>query len=67
MATTTAPAAPVRRRPVARASRGRKLALLLVLAVLWVLLSASTDTFLTSSNLSNLSTPSHRSPSSASG
>jgi ribose transport system permease protein len=33
---------------------GQELALLLVLAVLWVLLSASTDTFLTSSNLSNL-------------
>jgi ribose transport system permease protein len=54
MATTTAPAAPVRRRPVARAVEGQELALLLVLAVLWVLLSASTDTFLTSSNLSNL-------------
>ena len=54
MATTTAPAAPPRRRPVARAVEGQELALLLVLAVLWVLLSASTDTFLTSSNLSNL-------------
>jgi ribose transport system permease protein len=54
MATTTAPATPLRRRPVARAVEGQELALLLVLAVLWVLLSASTDTFLTSSNLSNL-------------
>ena len=43
-----------RRRPVARAVEGQELALLLVLAVLWLLLSLRTDTFLTPSNLSNL-------------
>ncbi|MDQ1621198.1 MAG: rhamnose transport system permease protein [Actinomycetota bacterium] len=43
-----------RRRPVARAVEGQELALIIVLAALWLILSISTDTFLTSSNLSNL-------------
>jgi ribose transport system permease protein len=43
-----------RRRPVARAVEGQELALILVLAAMWLLLSVSTDTFLTSDNISNL-------------
>ncbi|MEO7262787.1 MAG: ABC transporter permease [Jatrophihabitantaceae bacterium] len=56
MAVITTPEAPAvrRRRPVARAVEGQELALILVLAAMWVLLSLSTDTFLTSDNLSNL-------------
>jgi len=46
--------APPRRRPVARAVEGQELALVAVLAVLWVALSLGTETFLTSSNLSDL-------------
>jgi ribose transport system permease protein len=44
----------VRRRPVARAVEGQELALVAVVAVLWLALSVGTDTFLTSSNLSDL-------------
>src|SRR3954452_16253014 len=43
-----------RRRPVARAVEGQELALVVVVAALWVALSIGTDTFLTSSNLSDL-------------
>src|ERR1700712_5470967 len=43
-----------RRRPVARAVEGQELALILVLAAMWLRLTLSTDTFLTSDNLSNL-------------
>jgi ribose transport system permease protein len=46
--------ATVRRRPVARAVEGQELALVVVVAALWVALSIGTDTFLTSSNLSDL-------------
>ncbi|MEO7979879.1 MAG: ABC transporter permease [Sporichthyaceae bacterium] len=51
-ALTRAAAAP--RRPVARAVEGQELALVAVVAVLWLALSVGTDTFLTSSNLSDL-------------
>ncbi len=44
----------VRRRPVARAVEGQELALVAVIAALWIALSLGTDTFLTSSNLSDL-------------
>lgn len=54
MAVITEAPAVRRRRPVARAVEGQELALILVLAAMWVLLSLSTDTFLTSDNLSNL-------------
>jgi ribose transport system permease protein len=43
-----------RRRPTARAVEGQELALVIVLAAMWLLLSLSTNTFLTSDNLSNL-------------
>jgi len=43
-----------RRRPTARSLEGQELALLLVLALLWLGLSAGTDTFFTQSNISNL-------------
>lgn len=52
---TATQAAPLRRRrPVARAVEGQELALVVVLAALWIALSIGTDTFLTSSNLSDL-------------
>jgi ribose transport system permease protein len=54
MATTTQDAIVRRRRPVARAVEGQELALVAVVAVLWLALSVGTDTFLTSSNLSDL-------------
>jgi energy-coupling factor transporter ATP-binding protein EcfA2 len=43
-----------RRRPVARAVEGQELALVGVIVLLWAALSIGTDTFLTSSNISNL-------------
>jgi ribose transport system permease protein len=43
-----------RRRPVARAVEGQELALVAVIAVLWLALSLGTDTFLTGSNLRNI-------------
>jgi|GraSoiStandDraft_4_1057263.scaffolds.fasta_scaffold306483_2 ribose transport system permease protein len=54
MATATQDAIVRRRRPVARAVEGQELALVAVVAVLWLALSVGTDTFLTSSNLSDL-------------
>jgi ribose transport system permease protein len=54
MATITRDATARRRRPVARAVEGQELALVAVVAVLWLALSVGTDTFLTSSNLSDL-------------
>lgn len=45
---------PRERRPVARSIEGQELALVLVLVLLWAALSVGTDTFLTTSNLSNL-------------
>jgi ribose transport system permease protein len=51
---TTEPATARRRRPVARAVEGQELALIAVLAAMWLLLWLSTDTFGTSDNLSNL-------------
>jgi ribose transport system permease protein len=53
MATIASPAR-IRRRPVARAVEGQELALVVVLAVLWVVLSIGTSTFFTSSNISNI-------------
>jgi ribose transport system permease protein len=50
--TPTAPSRP--RRPVARSIEGQELALVLVIAALWTVLSFGTDTFLTTSNLSNM-------------
>jgi ribose transport system permease protein len=52
--TTIASPARIRRRPVARAVEGQELALVVVLAVLWVVLSIGTSTFFTSSNISNI-------------
>ncbi|MCW2724084.1 MAG: sugar transporter [Frankiales bacterium] len=43
-----------RRRPVARAVEGQELALVAVIAALWVALSFGTNTFLTAGNLSNI-------------
>jgi ribose transport system permease protein len=43
-----------RRRPVARAVEGQELALVAVIALLWLALSFGTDTFLTGSNLRNI-------------
>lgn len=43
-----------RRRPVARAVEGQELALVVVVALLWLALSLGTDTFLTGSNLRNI-------------
>jgi ribose transport system permease protein len=54
MAIMTETIAARRKRPVARAIEGQELALIVVLAALWVVLSITTTTFLTSSNLSNL-------------
>lgn len=54
MATITGTAALRRRRPVARAVEGQELALVAVVSVLWIALSLGTETFLTSSNLSDL-------------
>jgi ribose transport system permease protein len=54
MAIVTETLAARRRRPVARAVEGQELALIFVLAAMWLLLSLSTDTFLTTDNLSNL-------------
>jgi ribose transport system permease protein len=54
MAAVTRDATVRRRRPVARAIEGQELALVAVVAVLWLALSVGTDTFLTSSNLSDL-------------
>lgn len=54
MAVATETATVRRRRPQARAIEGQELALVAVLAVLWVALSLGTSTFLTSSNLSDL-------------
>ena len=51
---TIASSARIRRRPVARAVEGQELALVVVLAVLWVVLSIGTNTFFTSSNISNI-------------
>ncbi|WP_163508800.1 ABC transporter permease [Fodinicola acaciae] len=45
---------PVRRRPTVRAIEGQELALVVVIAVLCLVLSLTTRTFLTSSNLSNI-------------
>jgi ribose transport system permease protein len=53
MAVIASPAR-IRRRPVARAVEGQELALVAVLAALWVVLSIGTDTFFTSSNISNI-------------
>src|ERR687883_1325424 len=53
MAVLASPAR-IRRRPVARAVEGQELALVAVLAVLWVALSFGTNTFFTSSNISNI-------------
>ena len=53
MATIASPAR-IRRRPVARAVEGQELALVVVLAVLWVVLSIGTSTFFTSDNISNI-------------
>ncbi|MBX6355619.1 MAG: ABC transporter permease [Micromonosporaceae bacterium] len=53
--TGLAQAAPLRRRrPVARAVEGQELALVAVIALLWLALSVGTDTFLTGSNLRNI-------------
>lgn len=54
MSTVTDVAGIRRRRPVARAVEGQELALVAVIALLWLALALGTDTFLTSSNLSNL-------------
>jgi ribose transport system permease protein len=54
MATITQNLATRRRRPVARAVEGQELALVVVLAAMWLALTLATDTFLTSANLSNL-------------
>ncbi|MDP9219508.1 MAG: ABC transporter permease [Actinomycetota bacterium] len=43
-----------RRRPIARSLEGQELALLVVLALLWLALSLGTDTFFTQSNISNM-------------
>jgi ribose transport system permease protein len=43
-----------RRRPVARAVEGQELALIVVVAAIWLALSLGTDTFFTSTNISNL-------------
>jgi ribose transport system permease protein len=51
---TLAESARVRRRPVARAVEGQEVALVVVIAALWVALSLGTSTFLTSSNISNI-------------
>jgi ribose/xylose/arabinose/galactoside ABC-type transport system permease subunit len=51
-ATLERPAAP--RRRTARAIEGQEAALLAVLALMWIALSVSTDTFLTGSNLRNI-------------
>ena len=53
MATLTH-SAQVRRRPVARAVEGQEVALVVVLAALWIALSFGTSTFLSSSNISNI-------------
>jgi ribose transport system permease protein len=52
MTTATAPRAA--RRPIARPVEGQEIALAIVLAVLWLVLSLTTDTFLTGGNLQNL-------------
>lgn len=54
MATVIEASSVRRRRPTARSLEGQELALLLVLALLWLGLSAGTDTFFTQSNISNL-------------
>src|SRR4030081_3399708 len=54
MATITQNLATRRRRPVARAVEGQELALVVVLAAMWLALTLATDTFLTSDHLSNL-------------
>ncbi|WP_262286781.1 ABC transporter permease [Micromonospora sp. MA102] len=43
-----------RRRPIARAVEGQELALVVVIAALWLALSVGTSTFLTGSNLRNI-------------
>lgn len=54
MATVIEASSVRRRRPTARSLEGQELALLLVLALLWLGLSTGTDTFFTQSNISNL-------------